>query len=290
MDARTRRAFTLVELLVVIAIIAVLIALLLPAIQAAREAARRARCQSNLHQIGLALEMYHDLHRSLPSGWEGYDPATRRGDPEGPPGWGWASRLLPHLEEANLQKGLIDYQLPLGHARHDAVRSRPLAVFRCPSDPADDDAFELEPEAGGDGPTTLLARANYVGVFGTTEIEDQASAGDGVLFHNSHVAHRQIVDGLSQTLLVGERSSRLGGSTWLGVVAGGEEAMARVVGSSDHGPNGENGHLDDFSSEHAGGTHFVGGDAAVRYLADDIELATFRALTTRAGRESLSVP
>ena len=92
---RTRKAFTLVKLLVIIAIIGLLIALLLPAVQAAREAARRSSCRNNLKQVGLALHTF-DVHPEFPSGWQGF--AASGGnipEAEGPPGWGWASAILP---------------------------------------------------------------------------------------------------------------------------------------------------------------------------------------------------
>src|SRR5437868_1890332 len=94
-----RHAFTLVELLVVIAIIGVLVALLLPAVQMAREAARMTQCKNNLRQIGIAIHNRHNSHGALPPGWTA-------DQPEGTPGWGWASELLPQLEQGNLYQSI----------------------------------------------------------------------------------------------------------------------------------------------------------------------------------------
>ncbi len=88
-----RVAFTLVELLIVMAILGVLVALLLPAVQAAREAARRSQCGSNLHQIGIALNSYHNAQQTFPTG------CTNKGTTQ----LAWSLYLLPYLEEQNVR-------------------------------------------------------------------------------------------------------------------------------------------------------------------------------------------
>lgn len=196
-----RAAFTLVELLVVIAIIGVLVALLLPAVQAAREAARASQCKNHLRQLGLALHQYHDTFGRLPPGWVA-------NQPEGVPGWGWASATLSFLEQRALDETLIRRNLPIADPANQLARETVVAVLLCPSDPApriglifggaadddhdhDHDADEESHEA--DDPAQLsieqgvplfrAARSNYVGVFGVSEIESAPAAGEGAFFY-----------------------------------------------------------------------------------------------------------
>ncbi|MBW3542160.1 MAG: DUF1559 domain-containing protein [Planctomycetes bacterium] len=286
-----RRGFTLIELLVVIAIIAILVALLLPAVQQAREAARRTGTRNHLKQITLALHNYHESHGSFPSGWigvSGFQP-----DVEGPSGWGWAAMILPELDQAPLFQQ-IDFRRPVNDPVNAAALSVTFSVFRSPSDPSESH-WDIEAEGS---PGTVLARlpsASFVGSFGTLELEDcdglpagQSCYGDGVFFHNSRVRFQDVSDGVSNTFIVGQRKTdaALGWhSTWAGVVAGGEEAFARILGVADHTPNHASSHLDDFSSHHTGGVFFAFGDGRVQFLSDSINLGVYQSLATRSGGE-----
>jgi prepilin-type N-terminal cleavage/methylation domain-containing protein len=281
-----RKAFTLIELLVVIAIIGILVALLLPAVQQAREAARRAQCKNNLKQIGLALHTYHDQHKFFPPGWIGVDLATRTPNPDGMSGWGWAAKLLPHVEQGPLYDQ-INPSLSLLDPFHTTVIKTHLPVYRCPSDQGND-VWTINDASGN--PLATLAVANYVGAFGTLELDDCVGqplpfqcVGDGAMYHNSRLNSAKIPDGLSSTLFVGEHKTKdsLGWySTWSGVAAGGEDAYVRILAVGDHTPNHPESHFDDFSSHHVGGAHFVLGDGSVRFVSENIDIGLFQALLT----------
>lgn len=223
-----RTAFTLVELLVVIAVIGVLVALLLPAVQAARESARRADCQSRMRQIGLALMAYHDTYHEFPPGnivvtsgvcraWgiEGRDYPSE----DGP---NWAIHLLPFLEEGSLHTA-YDYST-FNEAEDNAeVTSALVPLYVCPSDVAPG-----QPQVPAEGPACAAALnvaympGSYRGVSGSSEgvyFLDSSSLGSYQaerrgLLHSVGVrgfgqeSIRTIVDGLSNTLAIGESTTR----------------------------------------------------------------------------------
>jgi prepilin-type N-terminal cleavage/methylation domain-containing protein/prepilin-type processing-associated H-X9-DG protein len=293
LEARPTSGFTLVELLVVIAIIGALVALLLPAVQAAREAARGSQCKNHLKQIGLALHQYHDSLGRLPAGWVA-------NEPQGTPGWGWAAATLPYLEQRALDES-IRRQLPIADPANESARETIVPVLLCSSDPhpkvftifggketEEDEGFAPNIEAGK--PLFRMARANYVGMFGISEIEDAPGAGEGVFYFLSRTRFSEVTDGLSNTLLVGERNAKQGNPVWAGVVAGANEAMARVVGVGDHPPNDPHHHFDDFASYHPGGVHFLYGDGSVQRLNNQIDVKVFQALCTRGCGETASPP
>jgi prepilin-type N-terminal cleavage/methylation domain-containing protein len=287
-----RRGFTLIELLVVIAIIGILVALLLPAVQQAREAARRTQCKNNLKQLGLALHNYHDTHNMLPPAWVGVNPQLLTADVHGLNGWGWGSKVLPQLDQSPLYSR-IQFSQSVLEPQNVEIRGTPLAVFRCPSD-SGAQRFTIRSHED-DSPLAELATGNYIGNFGTTEMHaceelppGVPCQGNGVLFHNSALRLGDVLDGLTQTFMVGERRTveNLGWfSTWAGYIPEGEEAAQRILGSADHTPNHPDNHFDDFGSNHVGGAHFLMGDGSVRFISASIDQRTYLSLATRHGRD-----
>ncbi|WDQ14603.1 DUF1559 family PulG-like putative transporter [Rhodopirellula sp. P2] len=316
LGAPAHHAFTLVELLVVIAIIGVLVGLLLPAVQAAREAARRMSCQNNLHQMGLALHNYHGIFNQLPSGWLADDTDHHE------PGWGWAAAITPQMEAGNVYE-TIRFGMAIEEDQNQQARESSIPSYMCPSDPLetlffiaeahgdgdghehehasalndnhddDDDDHEDDHETGhnvddGDEFLFQIAKSNYAGVFGTFDIHEDMYHGDGLFYGNSRHRFRDVLDGLSQTVMVGERNSRLGGSIWQGLIPEANAAASRIVGAADHTPNSDVGHFEDFSSYHAAGAQFILSDGSVRMLSQFIDLDVYHALVTRANYEVIA--
>jgi len=300
------RAFTLVELLVVIAIIGILVGLLLPAVQAAREAARRMQCSNNLKQIGLALHNYAGAHRSFPMGnlvQVNVNPI--RGD-----GWTWHARILPFVEQTALYNQVspvigTDQGTQNSALQLLAGRTTRLSFFQCPSHP--------------DGVTNTSKNgyqiSNYNGVCGTTTFNsDQADAasdlayrGNGMFYLNSRVRFADVTDGTSNTFLVAEVQDDIsgapnrkpGGDRKYNFSGGGDgnpptDVSEYLVGMENDDPinantrdaNGLfNGDGEYAGSYHVGGAQFLLSDGSVRFVSQNILMATYRALATRAGAE-----
>ena len=213
--ARRRGGFTLIELLVVIAIISVLMGLLLPAVQRVREAANRSTCSNNLHQIGLAITMYHDLYGKLPP--------TRLSDRHAT----WAVLILPYLEQGNLysQWNLANFY----YDQSDVARLTPVSTYFCPSRRAAQSApgHSITGDQDDDigpgvlGPFTPGALGDYAVCTGTENCDGCDC--DGNAFNGAFraiinqygqslgwISYSDITDGLSNTFFAGDKHVLIG--------------------------------------------------------------------------------
>jgi prepilin-type N-terminal cleavage/methylation domain-containing protein len=349
MHLSTRRmGFTLIELLVVIAIIGILIALLLPAVQKVRDAANRTKCANHLHQIGVALHNYHDVNGTFPPG---VNNTNER--PAGPftgltvqgwhPYWSWMALLMPYYEQDNLYRTADTwahqsttnsdplYFWPWGDSTtpENPALGQVVDVWTCPADNrtlqttiSNDTGFE---------PLTVGLTA-YLGVDGQNgndgNIGKNAGVKNGVFYGYAQgikpgqprtVRMVDISDGLSNTLLVGERppDQDLEFGWWFaGAGFDGTGVGDVVLGADDekyygyivaHYPDskcpaspakvglqpGTVSSACDYShfwSLHSGGANFLLGDASVRFLPYGIDQNVFLLLCVRNDGMAVSVP
>ncbi|MCI0359770.1 MAG: DUF1559 domain-containing protein [Planctomycetaceae bacterium] len=269
-----------------IAIIGILIAVMLPAVQWARESARAARCKNNLKQIGLALQNYHDVHERFPMG------SSR--DSNG--SWGFLLFLMPQLDNVNAYRS-VKFDIPdccreimllqsASPPKPDPA-STLFSVLVCSSDPNSN----RQHTSGGSVslPCGKLYPGSYLGVSGNEDFSGGGTtSGNGILYSLSNTRMGDIVDGASNTMIVGERGIP-NDLVWGWVICGGTECDQYLAAAQPPVPARNAPWTDPISqgfwSWHAGGAHFVLADGSVRFINTSIDQTTYRALGTRAGRE-----
>ena len=299
---KSKHGFTLVELLVVIAIIGILIALLLPAVQAAREAARRMQCANNLKQLGLALQMYSDSHNKLP-------PGGQIGETHSGTMYSFLVLLLPYMEQNDVYEA-FDLTKPMTDPASVEVAKNIGPILLCPSYSGDLGTSSADVADG--------TVATYCGVMGAVKrnhgydaLKGEAVCGsyydDGVLYPGSTVRIRDITDGTSNTLAIGERIYNLRiwtrGASYFGSLTDPSKlcsAMTKNVTwpiNSDtqtvcYAPcvSGRTCRFNDlfFGSEHPGGAQFAFADGSVHFIEQSITLRVYTQMATRNGGETVA--
>lgn len=302
---RTRPGFTLVELLVVIAIIGILVGLLLPAVQAAREAARRMQCANNIRQMGIACHTYESAMRALPKGGAGAVSLTNFSIRNR---WrlSWGAALLPHIEQGPLFHRL-DQAQPFIHANNEPAGGTLVTTYLCPSAPKTE---MLRSNGDALNSPAVYARTDYAGNYGERGLRcfpnsncqnhygDPSGGGRGTLLigNDPEVRMRDITDGTSQTVLLGEAPEGLH-SIWIGhknVFDQSAPVSARIEASSVWQPclppfKSRRGDFCDFGQEfhsyHTGGANFLLADGSAHFLATTVDVKVYAALLSRSGGE-----
>ncbi len=289
-SSKIRQAFTMVELLVCIGILTLLVALILPAIQRVRESANVLLCRANLRQIGIALSQYHSDHKMLPPG------CSNSGIDEMYPTASWCLRLMPYLEQgsrwtdaqAAFQAAKFFETIPPHNGAIEVVSN-----LNCPSEPYVQRREEPR-----------LAFTHYLGVCGVNYRKN-----DGVLYLNSKIRFADITDGVSNTVVVGERPPSDDGAWGFWYAGWGQNKDGSgdmVLGVRELNSYGDwhswpyplgpftfqpgandPSNFFHFWSQHVGGAHFLFADGSVKFLRYDIGDVLF-ALATRAGQDKVS--
>ncbi|MEW4565896.1 DUF1559 domain-containing protein [Bremerella sp. JC770] len=294
----SRHGFTLVELLVVIAIIGVLIALLLPAVQQAREAARRIQCSNNLKQLGLAMHNYHDTYNTFPSGyiWNA-NPNFNATDWCKPStvSYGrapWSVLILPFAEQSNLYEELnvnAEYSVADAQPNNNILAAgrdtlANVSFIQCPSDPAlsqypHKKCYAAVQGGGSDAMKSCGGSSGGVRRFYT----------NGMFHANSKLAFRDVIDGSSNVMMLGESAySEAWNLWWLSSAKHEGGAMSFALTAFVNQPNtpwdlqasGE-APTSTFQSWHPGGFMATFADGSIRFIPETIEINTGRSLAVR---------
>ncbi|MEM2002131.1 MAG: DUF1559 domain-containing protein [Candidatus Methanomethylicaceae archaeon] len=302
-DAEKSVGFTLVELLVVIAIIGILISLLLPAVQAAREAARRSQCVNNLKQITLGAHSYHDTFGHFP--WPGMIA-----------NWlGWTASILPYIEQKTLYDQInwhrsdpanrAPWRDPAGGKA--AIALNRVSVYLCPSGRVIQSLGSWEYVSGSQRPYTL----HYYGILGPkgtnptlgqsyrcTTRSGETTGGQceqGILWDwSSRIA--DVPDGTSNTFLFAELSwgDMRYYRSWIYCEEYSSPNDWYMCAKNIAHPL--NSRIDStwndiaFGSDHPSGANFSLADGSVRFISDTIDFDLYRALSSRDGREPVTIP
>lgn len=318
MSSRELKGLSLLEVIVVIAIIGILSLLLLPVVQASREMGRRTACSNNLRQISLAILCYHDAHKSFPAGFVSEENSGIRFiDELNPNGWGWFSTTLPYLEKNNLADKL-KFSEPMYSSSNIPCCNVTYPEFFCPSDSATvSRTFSIQqldgtPKWPGDRMSayweTSLGATNYVACSGFAKVVKEypprfihfstvvPQNKKGIFYHNSSTRLDDIRDGTSNTIMVGERSSRIMNSSWAGALSTTPHHFWLTLATSECPPNHKDNLMSKFeveiergfSSNHPGICMINFVDGSVSPVSELVDSAVFSSLGTYSGRELVS--
>lgn len=310
-QAQRNRGFTLVELLVVIAIIGILVGLLLPAVQAAREAARRMQCSNNLKQWGLALHNYESTFKTFPP--SGIDSNSMS----------WIVLTLPFIEQKNLYERFDFRQGSWNQFNRIAVvKGVVIPSLQCPSAPQDTLFSVFNTTAAANVNESDVRTAHYHAVLGPTGPNAAANNQPYTVIGNpaldfgvvstqgvfgaarvrtatNTVPERnpmgQITDGTSNTLMIGEFSWK-GYQFWRPFTRGWfSDARGTLLYTSKNVTYPINSRFSlkwndgSFGSMHTGGCHFTRGDGSVQFVAENIDMAVYRATASKNGGEAVTL-